>query len=120
VKTMVSRPTDERIGFGSVIRSAKAMMKGAKPIASNWNSDTVSSTKYFRIPASRHAIGAATVASAATKRGSGAVQANPIMTAKSDRQDSVAGHPAMTKNTDASAKWIAALTPASAAIRRDR
>ena len=65
-------------------------------------------------------MGIDTTASVAKARASGAVALNPISTATSARQTSVVGHPAITKSIDARANEIAALTPLSAAMRRER
>ena len=96
------------------------MTTGARPIASNGNSDTPLKTKYLRMPASRPAIGVATTAIAVNMRGSGAVEPRPIMTATSERQTSVVGQPVITKKIAISVKLIAALMPLSAAMRRER
>ena len=49
------------------------------------------------MPASRHAIGMAKTASVVKARGSGAVALRPMITATSERQSAVVGHPAITK-----------------------
>jgi hypothetical protein len=72
-----------------------------------------------RVPARTAAIGAAMSAITVNAPGLAVMAPKPMTTATSDSETSVAGQPASTKKTEASASQIADRMPASAAVRCD-
>src|SRR6476660_2914026 len=97
MNTRLSRPRADRIRFGTVIRSAAPIMKGAEPIASRGNAVTPSRTTNSRIPAMIDAMGAATMAIVVKARKSGVVAPNPMTITTSESENSVADQPLTTK-----------------------
>ena len=113
----VNRPSPDRVGLGTVIKSATPIMKGANAIASRGKAVAPSRITNSSTPAMSDAKGAATTAIVVKARTSGVVAPSPMMIATNDSDTSELDQPQNSRKVAASRKQMVALIPPAAAMR---